>query len=159
MHTLRGFSLALLAAVLGACAPATTATPGAPGAPTAPGAATARAAVEQFLAAVRAEDIQAMSAVWGTAQGSVRETMERTEMERRAIIMHCFLSHDQFRIVNESPGEGGRRIFRVALTRGTQTRQPAFFTIAGPRARWYVENVELAAVREFCGMPPGTGAG
>jgi hypothetical protein len=139
--------LPLLAAAAIACATA------APAGPTGQltGAPSARHAVEQFLAAVRAQDIQAMSVVWGTSRGPTRDTMDRNELERRAIILQCFLAHDQFRIESESPGEGGRRIMVVAITRGDQTRQPTFHAVPGPSQRWYVENIDLASVRDFCG--------
>ncbi len=92
-----------------------------------------------------------MSAVWGTSRGSTRESMDRTELERRVIIMQSCLAHTQFRLISESLAEGGRRVFRVELTRGNLSRQTTFTTIAGPGGRWYVENVDLAAVRDFCG--------
>lgn len=148
----RAIALVLLCFAV-ACAPPATTTR-APGGLA--GAPAARLAVEQFLGAVRAQDIQAMTAVWGTSRGPARETMEPDQLERRAIILQCYLAHDQFRIVTEAAGEAGRRVFRVELTRGNATRQPAFYTIPGPNQRWYVENVELAAVRDFCGDPgPG----
>jgi hypothetical protein len=137
----------MLAAVSISCA--TTPAPGPSGQLT--GAPSARLAVEQFLASVRAQDIQAMSVVWGTSRGPTRDTMDRNELERRAIILQCFLAHDQFRIVNEIPGEGARRIIAVAITRGDQIRQPSFHVVPGPSQRWYVENIDLASVRDFCG--------
>jgi hypothetical protein len=139
--------LPLFAVATIACATATTAGPS--GQMT--GAPSARHAVEQFLAAVRAQDIQAMSVVWGTSRGPTRDNMDRNELERRAIILQCFLAHDQFRIVSETPGEGGRRIIVVAITRASQTRQPSFHAVPGPSQRWYVENIDLASVRDFCG--------
>lgn len=92
-----------------------------------------------------------MSVVWGTSRGPTRDTMDRNELERRAIILQCFLAHDQFRIVSEVPGDGARRIMAVAITRGDQTRQPSFHAVPGPGQRWYVENIDLASVRDFCG--------
>lgn len=144
--TLRPHAAAAGLALLVACAPPP------PGGQLA-GAPTPRLAVEQFLNAARAGDIQAMTAVWGTSRGPARETMERTELERRAIILQCFVTHDSFRIVSEAPSDGGRRVFIVSLIRGTRNRQTSFFTIAGPGQRWYVERVDLAAIRDFCGEP------
>lgn len=113
-------------------------------------------AVDAFLDAVRTEDLQAMGAAWGTASGPARNTIERTELEKRVIIMQCYLQHDSYRVLGETPGEGGRRVVRVELTRGTEKRQPALYTVQGPRGRWYVESVEIAAVRDFCGFPSPT---
>jgi hypothetical protein len=146
LSTVRPHAAAAGLALLVACAPP-------PPGGQLPGATSPRLAVEQFLRAARAEDIQAMAAVWGTSRGPARETMERTELERRAIILQCFVAHDSFRVVGESPGEGGRRVFGVVLVRANRSRQTSFYTVAGPGRRWYVENVDLAAIRDFCGEP------
>jgi hypothetical protein len=149
--------LALL--VLSACARSTTTTTagGAPPAPvTAPvtaqtiGGSTPRMAVEQFLTAVRAQDIQAMSVVFGTSRGPARDNMDRTELEKRLIILQCYFNHDQYRILNENPGEDNHRVFTVELTRNRLTKAPHFYTTRGPGGRWFVDNMEIAAVREFC---------
>lgn len=134
--------LALL--VLSACSRATTTTT------TDAGGSTPRMAVEQFLAAVRAQDLQAMSAVFGTSHGPSRDNMDREQLDKRLIILQCYFYHDKFRILGENPGEGGHRVFNVELTRGRLTRTPRFYTIEGPNGRWFVDNMEIAAVREFC---------
>jgi len=117
------------------------------------GAATPRLAVEQFLRGAKATDIQAMSAVFGTKAGPARETMERTELEKRQVILACFFTHDSYRILGEAPGIGGHRDIRVELKKGKVTRQPTFYVIQGPAQRWYVDNMDIAAVRDFCGNP------
>jgi hypothetical protein len=114
------------------------------------GAPAPRVAVEQFLAAVRAQDLQAMSTVWGTAKGPARDQLERTELEKREIIMQGCFDHDKFRILDEMTGEGGSKIFRVELTKGAITRMPRFTTVKGPSSRWYVEDAEMTAVRDIC---------
>jgi len=142
--------------VLAACTRATTTTTTSAGAPTTTtgvqlvGASTPRMAVEQFLAAVRAQDLQAMSAVFGTTRGPSRDNMDREQLDKRLIILQCYFYHDKFRILGENPGEGGHRVFLVELTRGRLTRSPRFYTIEGPGGRWFVDNMEIAAVREFC---------
>lgn len=114
------------------------------------GASTARGAVEDFLGAVKAQDIQAMSIVFGTRNGPSRDNIERTELEKRLIILQCYFNHDKYRILDESLGEGGHRVLTVELTRGSNTRSPRFYAIAGPANRFYVDNMEIAAVRDFC---------
>lgn len=114
------------------------------------GGSSPRMAVEQFLAAVRAQDIQAMSAVFGTSRGPSRDNMDREQLEKRLIILQCYFYHDNYRILGESPGERGERVFNVELTRGRLTRAPHFYTIQGPGGRWFVDNMEIAAVKEFC---------
>ena len=119
------------------------------------GAPAPRLAVEQFLGAVRAQDLQAMSVVWGTKDGPARDQIERTELEKREIIMQGCFDHDRFRILDESPGPSGTRIFRVEITKGDVTRTPRFTTVRGPSERWYVEDAEIAAVRDICRQAPG----
>jgi hypothetical protein len=117
------------------------------------GAATPRLAVEQFLKGAKETDIQAMSSVFGTRAGPARETMDRTELEKRQVILACFFTHDTYRILGESAGIGGHRDIRVEITKGNVTRQPTFYVIQGPGQRWYVDNMDIASVRDFCGNP------
>jgi hypothetical protein len=114
------------------------------------GASSPRAAVTEFLDAVKAEDLQAMSVIFGTSHGPSRDNIERSELDKRLVILQCYFTHDKFRIVDESPGEGGHRIVTTELTRGNNTRTPRFYAIPGPSNRWYVDNMEIAAVRDFC---------
>lgn len=138
-------ALLLTGATAVACAPATVNPTG-----QLTGAPSARLAVDHFMAAVRTGDLQAMTTFWGTSRGPTRDTMERDQLERRAIILQCFLAHDQFTIRSEYPGDGGRRLLGADLTRGNQTRPTTFTTIIGPGSRWYVEAVDMAALRDFC---------
>jgi hypothetical protein len=117
------------------------------------GAATPRLAVEQFLKGAKETDIQAMSSVFGTKAGPARETMDRTELEKRQVILACFFTHDTYRILGESAGVGGHRELRVEIKKGNVTRQPTFYVIQGPGQRWYVDNMDIASVRDFCGNP------
>lgn len=114
------------------------------------GAATAKGAVSAFLDAVKAQDIQAMSVIFGTNHGPSRDNMDRAELEKRLIILQCYFSHDKFRILDETLGEGGHRVITVELTKGANIRSPRFYAIAGPANRYYVDNMEIAAVRDFC---------
>ncbi len=133
---------------MGAPAPAPAAAT--PANPNITGGSTPRAAVEQFLNAVRAQDIQAMSVNFGTSRGPSRDNMNREELEKRLIILQCYFNHDKFRIVRDYPGDDNHRVVVVELTRGAITRSPSFYTIAGPGGRFFVDNMEIAAVRDFC---------
>jgi hypothetical protein len=145
--------LLLAIVVLGAAA-CHTAPPSTSAADNSPGAATSVAAVERFFAAVHAQDLQAMSRVWGTASGAARDHMERTELEKREVILQCYFNYDTFRVLSESPTSETRHMVRVELQRGGRTRTPVVYTVMGPGGRWYVENLDLAAVRDFCAMAP-----
>jgi hypothetical protein len=159
--------LLLVMLALSACSRATTTTTTSPvGTSTSPpattpasgsslvGASSPRTAVEQFLAAVRATDLQAMSVVFGTSKGPSRDNMNREQLDKRLIILQCYFNHDKSRMLGETAGEGGHRVFTVELTRGRFVKSPRFYVIMGPNDRWFVDNMEIAAVREFCREPP-----
>lgn len=118
------------------------------------GAPAPRTAVEQFLAAVRAQDLQAMSVVWGSHKGPARDLIERKELEKRELVMQCMLTHDRFRIVSEAPGTEGKRVFRVELRRGSIMRATNFTSVQGPSDRWYVESADLEPVKDLCRQMP-----
>ena len=115
------------------------------------GAPAPQVAVGEFLKAVNAKDLQAMSTFFGTKNGPARETMDRTELEKREIILACYFAHDSARILGETAGQQNHRDVRVELKKGNLTRQTTFFTIKGPGDRWYVDNMDIASVRDFCG--------
>jgi hypothetical protein len=117
------------------------------------GAASPQLAVDQFLGAVKARDLQAMSTVFGTNNGPARETMDRTELEKREVILTCYFTNDSYRTLGERSGSGDHREISVELKKGNLTRQTTFYAIRGPGGRWYVDNMDIAAVRDFCGNP------
>lgn len=129
----------------GACASGARTGPG----NTLTGSPAARLAVEQFLNAVKAQDIQAMSSIFGTSSGPARDNIDRVELEKRMLIMQCFFNHDKFRVTSEGM-QAGKRVFQLELTLGTRTRQTSAQVAEGPGQRWYVESLDIAAVRDFC---------
>jgi len=114
------------------------------------GAAAPRLAVEQFMAAVKAQDLQAMSLVWGTVKGPARDQLERNELEKREIIMQGCYDHERFRILDEGPAPDGERVVRVEVTRGAKKATPSFAVVKGPSDRWYVRDAGITAMKEMC---------
>jgi hypothetical protein len=61
------------------------------------------------------------------------------------------------------PGEAGRLRIPVELSLVTLKARPAFTVVKGPGGRWFVEDLEIAVLRDggFCGAaapssaPPG----
>jgi len=147
-------AVALLA--LAACSQATTTSNGSLATTPAIGASSPRQAVDAFLGGVKAQDIQAMSQVWGTTKGPAREQIPREELEKRILVMQCYFSHDSYRVLNERRTDTGRA-FQVALTKGSLTRETTFYTVRGPSNRWYVENADMDPVKELCRPAPPTG--
>lgn len=127
--------------------PAPTSTPIVTG----PGAAAPRTAVDAFLAAIAAQDIQVLSGIWGDKNGPVRDSriFPRADMEQRSLYLMRCLKHDRFRVLGESPAADGERVFQVELTRGTTVKVTDFFTARGGD-RWFVRDVRMEPVRELC---------
>jgi hypothetical protein len=146
--------LLLAFVVVGALACHTAAPPSTATVDNSPGARTSTAAVERFFAAVHAQDLQAMSLVWGTSKGAARDNMDRAQLEKREVILQCYFNYNTFRVLGESPTSEVRRMVRVELQRDGKTRTPVVYTVLGPDGRWYVENLDIAAVKDFCAMAP-----
>jgi hypothetical protein len=140
----------LLLLTFAACRSAPTPAPGSAAAANLPGAPAPRLAVERFLGAAKSQDLQEMSIAWGTSKGPARDQFERTELEKRLIVMQGCYDSDKHRIVDEQPADNGKRILRVELTKGTVTKTPRFTTVKGPSDRWYVEDADFAAVTALC---------
>ena len=90
-----------------------------------------------------------MSVLFGTSNGPSRDNMNRDELEKRLVILQCYFNHDKFRILSESPGESGHRVLEVELSRDGNLRTPNFYAVPGPSNRWYIDNMEIAAVQRF----------
>lgn len=116
------------------------------------GAGSSRAAAESFMTAVKAADLQAMSTIWGNEKGPGRDQFKRDELEKRLIIMQCLLQHDRWSILDDTPRlqTGGRQAWPISLTRKRATAKTSLTTVMGPKGRWFLTDVDLAPLREFC---------
>ena len=124
----------------------------APDAP-ATGASSARAAVDGILGALKSGDIQAVSTVWGTARGPVRDDdrFKRAELEQRIVLMTRCFNHDSYQVVGPVAGQEGGQGFEVDLRRGRTTRRTRINAVrARDSTRWYVDNLDVDSVRDFC---------
>jgi hypothetical protein len=119
------------------------------------GASQARAALDGFLGAIRSQDLQAMSRLWGGEKGLARDRLSRDELEKRELIIMCHMAHDSYDVVTEHPESDRRRTFVVRLKRGRDSRQTTFKTFRSGANRWYVEDADVAAVADFCQNMPG----
>ena len=113
------------------------------------GAATPQAAVERLLGAIRAQDLQALGAVWGDKRGSAREIMPRDEYDQRVIVMQCYFSHDQARVVSGPTTKVDTVLFNLELTKGQLRASTTAKTLQGPGSRWYVLALDPVP-RGFC---------
>jgi hypothetical protein len=121
------------------------------------GAATPRAAVDRFLAAARAQDIQALTAVFGNERGALREQSDRSTMEKQALIMLQCLRHDQESISEPRRAEAGHQNFMVTLTQGKLSGTALFTVTRGPGDRWFVLSFDIVSLQNkgFCSKPAG----
>jgi hypothetical protein len=131
-----------------ACTSRTTVTPVTVGA----GASGPRGALDAFLAAIRAKDLQALGAVWGDKNGAIRDTkrITREDVEQRELVLMCYFNHDTYKVISEAPSSGGERVMTVSLTRGTLSRTTNFYLVGGSD-RWYVRSADMEPVRDLCG--------
>ena len=114
------------------------------------GAAAPRLAVEPCLAAARAQDLQAFSAIWGSERGPARDVVDRSQLEKRELTMMCYLTHDRFEIGADVTPKPGQHDFTVELTRGSQTRETKITAVQGPSERWYILDVKLEPLQDLC---------
>ncbi len=146
--------LIIAVALLSACSSAPPAKPAPAPAPVISGnqtgAADPVAAITAFLAAAKQQDIQALGALWGDTQGPARDRMDRAEAEKRELIMICYLKHDRYDIAGDAPNPGGTRAIVVNMTLGNLTRSANFNVVQGPARRWYVQDVDLKSLQDFC---------
>jgi hypothetical protein len=114
-------------------------------------AAAARPALDAFLAAIRAKDLQALGAAWGDKSGAIRDNdrISRDELEKRELVLMCYFSHDGYQVLSDEPAAGGERRMTVKLTKGTLSRTTDFFLTSGPD-RWYVRTADVEPVRDLC---------
>ena len=126
-----------------------------------PGAATPQLAVQNFLAAAKAQNLQSLATAWGTDKGPARDVVDKSQIERRELIMMCYLNHDTYRVRGEGPAQQGRRAFTVDLNRSGMVRTTTVTTVEGPAQRYYVEQVALEPLTDLCAggvqtsTPPG----
>jgi hypothetical protein len=104
------------------------------------------------MTAAKAEDLQALAAVWGDATGSVRDRWPRQEVEMRAVYLVKCLRHDKYTVLSDASAGTGKRVINVQVSAGRLTRSTKFTVTQGPQSRWYVENLELAPLDDICLM-------
>jgi hypothetical protein len=136
--------------LMGACRKTTTEIPvnTAPAPVDAPAAAvvnTPRAAVDAFMGAIKAQDLQALSLAWGDKDGPIRDSkkMTRDDLEKREIVLLRCLKFDKYRLLSDAAAADNERVMAVEITSGTQTRVADFFTAKGAD-RWFVRYVPQA---------------
>ena len=118
------------------------------------GASTPRGAVEQFMLAIRAQDLQAISSVWGNSKGPARDQgMSREELEKRTLLMVCFFTHDSYRITGLTSVSTKKEYITAELKKGDLTRSAEFTVEKGPSDRWYASVADITTLQDLCRPP------
>ena len=107
-------------------------------------------AVERFLTAARAGDVQTMGQMFGTSGGAIAGRDPAEVVEKRMRALQCYLNHDASRVVGSQLGAGAGQVLTVELKQRELTRQARFTAVPGPQRRWYVESFDINALTEFC---------
>ena len=105
-----------------------------------------------FVGAAQAQDLQAMGAVWGNEKGAARDNMDRSELDRRLIILQPCYANDRAQILDDRQGTSAtERLVRIQLTRAGRTKTLEFKVVRGPSNRWYVQDTAYEQVQsDFC---------
>ena len=114
------------------------------------GGASAREALERFMAAAKTQDLDAMSVAWGTSAGPVRSTMSREEWEMREVVIMRCLRHDSYRVTGEVAAVGAERMMVVEMKFKDLTRSTNFYVVQGPSQRWYVRHFDREPIEAIC---------
>ncbi|MDE3054132.1 MAG: hypothetical protein KGJ70_09620 [Gemmatimonadota bacterium] len=105
------------------------------------GATTEHAAIDQFMAAITAQDVQALGGIWGTKDGPAREQMSGDQLQERELIMFCYFKHNSYDIVSDAPSLNGDRTFAVLVKFGPISHTGQFQVTRAKDGRFYVVGV------------------
>ena len=138
------------AACGGSAAPNTSAGPPAPTSATDPGAATPAVAIQTFMGAIKSQDLDALSLIWGSAKGPARDVTPADQLRKRELIMECYLQHDSYSVLSDVEQQKGLHVVSLSVTKGQITRNTKTQVLLGPGNRWFVDNLDLEPLRDIC---------
>ena len=114
------------------------------------GAPNARVAVDMFMAAGKAGDLDAMGRIWGSAAGPAIATMGRNEREQREVVMMRCMKHDRYQVLQEATSAGRERVLLVELRYKDLTASTNFIATEGPGGKWYMKDFSLKDLERIC---------
>ena len=124
------------------------------------GAADPKSAVGAFIAAINAQDLQAMSAVWGDADGSIRNQIGADELMKREVVIIQMLKcvRKDFTVISNSVAGTNQRAMVVDLNfnpppagRASVTRSTSFVVASDKKTgRWFVSSIEPNKINDIC---------
>ena len=126
------------------------AVPGGPTTQSDPGAATPKAAITAFMAAIKLQDLDALSLIWGSEKGAARDIVPADQLRKRELIMECYFQHDRYVITSDVESSSGLHVVMLSVTKGSFTRETQTQVLLGPKNRWYVANPSLEPLKDLC---------
>ncbi|MGH7530996.1 MAG: hypothetical protein ACREMN_11490 [Gemmatimonadales bacterium] len=125
---------------------------------------TVNASLEQFLAAVKANDLRRMGQLWGTESGPAAKSIDADVLRRRLTIIQRYLDHSGYRILEGPlavPARSEIRTFRVELQRANCNHVLPIDVIQTNSGGWLVYDVHLESAGNPARRcpPPGAGTG
>lgn len=103
-------------------------------------------AVQEFMRAVADSNLDKMAMLWGTAKGPAARTRQPPDYERRIVIMQSYLSHDDSRILSDTPdGSEGHHMLQVELRRQACTWTVPFGVVQLADRSWIIQQIDLTA--------------
>jgi len=116
------------------------------------GAPNGRDAVVQFLAAVKAQDLQALGGIWGGPDGPARDNWSMDELQKRELVMLCYLKFDSYEIVGDAPTTKGDRTYSVNMKLKDLSHTGLFTVTRAGSGRYYMQSVDnFQLFQDFCG--------
>jgi hypothetical protein len=105
-----------------------------------------------MLAGAKAQDLQAVTAVWGDETGLNRDKWDRPQLESRAFIVTCVLKNDTAKVTDTQSAGNGRFLVAVDLTQGKNSGSTRFQAARTKEGRWLVADVDIVALQNkgFC---------
>ncbi len=106
------------------------------------------AALEQFLSAVKANDLGRMGTLWGTDRGPAAQWMKAQELRQRLAVIQKYLDHVGYRIIEGPlavPNRSDLRSYRVDLQRGDCNQAVPIDVVRTRSGGWLVYDVHLEA--------------
>ncbi|MGH7607663.1 MAG: hypothetical protein ACREME_10000 [Gemmatimonadales bacterium] len=131
----------LLVLCAAACGPSAGGGGAAPPAPQ-----SVNASLEQFLAAVKANDLRRMGHLWGTERGPASRSMKPEELRQRLTVIQKYLAHSGYRVLEGPlavPARADVRTFRVELQRESCNQVLPIDVIRTNAGGWLVYDVHL----------------
>jgi hypothetical protein len=132
-------------------------------APQGPAPQSPQQAVERFMAAIKAKDLDRLGELWGRENGPASGHMKAEDLRKRVTVFQIYLNHVGYRVLGGPtpvPGTVSRQRFRLELERATSCVVAFDMDVVHVNnGAWLVANVDLATLSNPAARcaPSGTG--